>query len=145
VCCALVSANRPPWLDRAGEAREPVGGEGEGLQPRRLLAGHDDAERRRRREAEAPVVGRIADQQHALVPRPRGHVERAPDQRRADADRAGIARDGERPEEEARPRRGADGDRPVADGADDVVAGAARDELQLGDRRHAGPVAVGNL
>ena len=76
------------------------------------------------------------------MPRPRRHVERAPDQGRADTLRLAVGGDGERPEQQARPGRVPDRDGPVADRADDRIGGVARNQLQMGDRRDAGPVAV---
>src|SRR5690349_15737153 len=96
------------------------------------FARHDEAMRRRRHESESLVVIDVADQQHQIVAKLRGEIERLEHQRAADAFAGTVLRDRKRTQQQGGVAGLADQDRPVADGAHQSVA-FQRDPAQLLD------------
>jgi hypothetical protein len=88
------------------------------------------------------VVGGVADQEDEPVAHGLGFCEAGPDQRPADALAAQFGVDRQRAQEQD--LLGTQQHRPVADGTHQPP-GLAGHEAQAGDRRDAGPVAVGDL
>jgi hypothetical protein len=88
------------------------------------------------------VVGGVADQEDEPVAHGLGFCEAGPDQRPADALAAQLGVDRQRAQEQD--LLGTQQHRPVPDRTDQPPA-LVCDEAQAGDRRDAGPVAVGDL
>jgi len=111
------------------------------LNPRGILAGHDDVHRNSG-EAEPPIVRLIANEENerpAEIRCPRQSLE---DERATDADRAPtrVRRDG--PQEKS--WRFGQADRPITDGTDDTL-GLFRDPTEIGDPVDALSISVGDL
>ena len=108
-----------------------------------VRAGHPQRAGLLGREAEAAIVGRIADQQHGAVAEPRAASRGAPHQRRADPAAAPRVVDRERAEQQRRPRRPGR-NVPQPDGADDAPS-FGRDERQAFRRQAIFAQPLGRL